>query len=179
MTLDKYKYRELLAKMESGNKNFPDGNYKATNSIGALGRYQFMPITLNALKRIYGLPDWKNASNFLNNPILQDQYFDALYTDSLNIINSNNLSAYNGKVVTGSKRFKNITTPINEYGMLAAIHLSGGGNLKRFFQDGHDPNDGLTSLTDYLVYFSKNLSGSLNNIVLLLAFIPAIVLYYA
>ena len=73
MTLDKYKYRELLAKMESGNKNFPDGNYKATNSIGALGRYQFMPTTLNALKRIYSLPDWKNAGNFLNNPALQDQ----------------------------------------------------------------------------------------------------------
>ena len=63
--------------------------------------------------------------------------------------------------------------------MLAAIHLSGGGNLKKFFQTGYDPNDGLTSLTDYLVYFSKNLSGSLNNIVLLLAFIPAIVLYYS
>lgn len=178
MYLSREKYKTLLGQMESGNENFPDGNYNATNAIGALGKYQFMPTTLNALKRIYNLPDWKNDNYFLSHPELQEVYINALFEDSVNFIRSNNLSAYSGKVVTGRKRFKNITTPINEYGMLAAIHLSGFGNLKRFFTNGHDPDDGLTSLSDYLVYFSSKLSSIANPAIILLAFIPAIVLYY-
>ena len=178
MYLSKEKYKKLLGQMESGSKNFPDGNYTATNGIGALGKYQFMPTTLNALKYLYSLPDWRNDNYFLSNPELQEVYLNALFDDSLNFIKNNNLNAYSGKVVTGRKRFKNITTPINEYGMLAAIHLSGTGNLKRFFLDGHDPDDGLTSLSDYLVYFSSKLSSLTNPAMILLAFIPALVLYY-
>ena len=164
--------------MESGNENFPDGNYNATNAIGALGMYQFMPTTLNSLKRIYNLPAWNNDNYFLSHPELQEVYMNALFEDSVNFIRSNNLSAYSGKVVTGSKRFKSITTPINEYGMLAAIHLSGSSDLKRFLLTGYDDNDKYTSLTDYLVYFSSKLSSIVNPAIILLAFIPALVLYY-
>ena len=170
--INKEKYKSLLAQMESGN------NYKKTNLIGALGKYQFMPATLNGLKSNYNLPAWNNANYFLNNPALQELYIDTLINDSISFIETNNLNQYSGFTISGSKRFKTITTPINIYGMLAAIHLSGSGNLKRFFRDGYNPDDGLTSLKDYLAYFSKNLSSGLNNFSLLLAFIPAIILYY-
>lgn len=170
--INKAKYKSLLAQMESGN------NYKKTNLIGALGKYQFMPATLNNLKSVYNLPNWYNANYFLIHPELQEIYIDALINDSINFIEANNFNKYFGLTISGSKRFKTITAPLNIYGMLAAIHLSGSGNLKRFFDSGYDPNDGLTSLKDYLAYFSKNLSDGLNNFSLLLAFIPAIILYY-
>lgn len=169
----KKEYQNLLGFMESSN------NYKSINGIGALGRYQFMPTTLNSLKRKYNLPDWKNSATFLNNPALQDQYFDALYTDSMNFIKNNNLIQYIGSKRTGKKRYKNITVNINEYGMLAAIHLSGGGNLIKYFKTGADPDDGFTSLSDYLVYFSYKLANLINPALILLALIPAIVLYYS
>lgn len=171
MTPNKEKYKILLAKMESDNDYYI--------SFPALGKYQFTTDTLNDLKNLYNLPDWKNASNFVSKPQLQETYFDALYYDSLNFINSNNLEKYTGLVKTGSKRFKTITTPINIYGMLAAIHLSGANNLKKYFETGRDPNDGFTSLSDYLVYFSKYLQNATNTLPLILAFIPAILLYYS
>ena len=42
------KYAALLGQMESGDPNVPGSyNYNIKNSIGALGKYQFMPTTLN------------------------------------------------------------------------------------------------------------------------------------
>jgi hypothetical protein len=171
MIPDKEKYKSLLALMESDNNYFI--------SSPALGKYQFTTGNLNSLKNLYSLPDWKNAATFVNSPQLQEIYFNALYIDSLNFIKQNNLEKYTGLVKTGSKRFKTITAPINIYGLLAAIHLSGGNNVKNYFVTGYDPNDGFTSLSDYLVYFSEKLQSALNPLMLLLAFIPAIVLYYS
>jgi hypothetical protein len=169
---DKPKYIELLGYMESKN------NYSIQNSIGALGRYQFMPNTLNSLQRLYNLPAWNNANYFLSSPGLQDKYINALIDDSLAAIKRNDLEKYLGRQVTGSKRFKTITAPLNLYGMLAAIHLSGVNNLKQFLLIGVNPDDGFTSLSDYAALFSSKLTGLSNNIPLLLAFIPAMVLYY-
>lgn len=165
-------YKDLLGLMESQN------NYKATNLIGALGKYQFIKPTLNGLKNIYGLPDWKSASYFLNNPELQEQYETALIADTLGFIERNNLKSYLNQVVTGSIRFKNITTPLNIYGMLAASHLAGTTALKNYLEKNINPNDGNTSLSDYAAYFSSKLQNSLNLFPFMLAFIPAVVLYY-
>jgi hypothetical protein len=146
------KYKQELAKTESGN------NYRATNSAGALGKYQFMPTTLTTLQYRYNLPPWLNVENFLSNGNLQEKYIDALILDSVKFINRNGLSKHYGKIVTGSMNpaMKNISAPITKYGLLGAIHLSGGGNVLNFFSTGYNPNDGHTSLSDYMAYFSKN-----------------------
>lgn len=167
-------YIKLLGQMES------DDNYSIENNIGALGRYQFMPATLNNLELIYSLPSWKNKTYFLSNPSLQDLYIKYLILDTKNFISRNGLEKYYGTPVSGSfnKRFKNITAPLNIYGMLAASHLSGPTALKNFLLFGTNPDDGSTSLSDYAAYFSNKLNASLNYLPLLLAFIPAIILYY-
>lgn len=169
---EKNKYKELLGRMESND------NYKAYNPMsGALGKYQFMPTTLNSLKNNYFLPDWIDKNSFLNNPLLQERYEDVLIEDTLNFININ-LTQYLGLPVTGSKRFKNTLSNVTIYGMLAAAHLSGTGNLQNYFLLGSDPNDGQTSLTDYLAFFSSKIS-TLNLVdPILLAFMLGIVLYY-
>lgn len=171
--IDKKKYSELLAMMESNN------NYTATNSIGALGKYQFTPSTLNDLRDRFLLTNWNNANYFLSNPVLQELYFDAHYKNSLKQISINGFDKHIGEMVRGSMRFKNIEAPLNEYGLLAGIHLSGAGNVREHFQNGHDPNDGNTSLTDYMAYFSSKLQNIISPLYIILAFIPAIVLYYS
>jgi hypothetical protein len=172
INFDQNKYKRLLGEMESNN------NYKSVNPIGALGKYQFLKPTLNGLKNIYSLPDWKSASYFLNNPEIQELYETTLIADSLGFIERNNLKLYIGKQVAGTIRFKNIKTPLNLYGMLAAIHLAGTNALKDFLINGTNPDDGNTSLSDYAAYFSSKLQDSLNLFPLVLALIPAIVLYY-
>ena len=62
--------------------------------------------------------------------------------------------------------------------MLAAAHLSGVGNLKRFLLEGHNPDDGKTSLSDYASYFSSKLTDNEFFFNIALALIPAIALYY-
>lgn len=170
--IDKEKYKALLGQMESGN------DYFIINSVGAIGKYQFLTSTLNSLKQTYNLPAWIGPSYFASRPYLQEKYIDALIDDTLNFINRNNLNQYVGKQVSGTMRFKTITAKLNLYGMLAGAHLAGANNLKRFLIEGYNPNDGLTSLSDYAALFSSSLSNFSNFSPLLLAFIPAIVLYY-
>jgi len=172
MNFDLKKYSDLLGEMESKN------NYKIINGIGALGKYQFMPTTLNSLEYHYNLPAWKNAAYFTSNPELQETYLKALVNDSLQSIQRNGLDSYYGLNVHGRLRFPNLQAPVNVYGLLAAIHLSGAGNVKKYFKDGYDPDDGFTSLSDYLTYFSSKIGSSFINSVLPLAIISFIVLYY-
>lgn len=172
MNFDFKKYQDLLGLMES------DNNYNVINSSGYIGRYQFGVTTLNNLKRLYSLPGWKDQNYFRSNPDLQDKYLAALVHDSLNQISSTELKNYIGVVKSGRKRFPTLKAPVNVYGLLAAIHLSGAGNVRKYFKDGYDPDDGLTSLSDYLVYFSSKLNGSFNQSIFLLAIMSYIVLYY-
>lgn len=171
MNFDLKKYSDLLGLMESTN------NYKIINAVGALGKYQFMPTTLNSLQNLYNLPAWKNAGFFTSNPELQEKYLAALVNDSIKQIQSNGLDKYYGVITKGRLRFSNIQAPVNIYGLLASIHLSGAGNVKKYFINGHDPDDGFTSLSDYLTFFSYKLQNASNSNLLILAFISAIVLY--
>lgn len=157
-------YKKVLGLMESG------GNYKQVNELGALGKYQFMPNTLNSLKNLFSLEDWQNKDYFLNHPDLQETYEDYLITDSINYINNAGLTSHLGKSVTGSKRFLEITTNLNIYGLLAGIHLAGTTAVSRYFVDGYNPNDGLTSLTDYMAYFSDSLKNESNNKIMFAGF---------
>jgi len=143
-------YSELIGLMES------DNNYMAKNQSGALGKYQIIPATLNFLQNEYDLEKWLNENNFLTSPSLQDIYFEYLVNDTLK--RTIDLHQYLGAYVCGSLRFQDICSNVNIYGILAGAHLGGIGGVKNFLKGIKDPNDGHTSVSDYVAYFSKNLS---------------------
>lgn len=166
------KYIDVLGYMESHN------NYSIENSLGYLGRYQFGVNTLNNLKSLYGLPDWKNKYYFLSHPDLQDQYELAYIKNTYATLKAKNFDRFIGKIITGSMRFTSITAPLNIYGIMAMLHLGSPNAVKNYLENNIDSNDGQTSLSDYGAYFSSVLNDTANYLPLLLAFIPAIVLYY-
>ncbi len=146
-------FKKLLGKMESGN------NYQAVNYLsGALGKYPFIPSTLDGLQYIYDLPAWVDADNFLNNPALQEKYITAQITDIVIFVERSGLKKFVGLLVTGSKRFSGSSTSINIYGLVAGGHLAGTGNLKKFLENGINVDDGRTSISDYIYYFSKEIN---------------------
>ena len=111
-------FKEAIAFKESR------GNYKKINSLGYLGKYQFGTSTLNRI-RIYDTQD------FLNNPQLQEQAFFTLC--SLNkwiLIRDINRSV--GKTINGIE--------ITESGILAAAHLAGAGNVKKYLRSNGEKN---------------------------------------
>ena len=167
-------FKNLLGRMESNN------NYLAINSSsGALGKYQFLPSTLTSLQFNSNLPPWLSDYNFLNSPGLQEIYFKAHINDLTNFINNNDLNRFTGSLVRGSKRFLGIRAPLNIYGMLAGAHLAGPGTLRNYLNTGSNPDDGYTSLTDYMAYFSKNTADVGYLIpVLGLAFLSLVLVYY-
>ena len=175
--MNETQYKQLLGLMESSN------NYKAENPAGALGKYQFIPSTLNYLQGKYNLPAW-DRETFLNSPGMQEQYETYYIKDCQQTIKQAGLNKYFGRSVTGSMRFPNITANLSEAGMLAGMHLAGQGSIQRFFSTGYNPNDGYTSLTDYMAYFSNKLPGGISIDPGLLAMVAAaavvgvFILYY-
>ena len=118
------------------------GNYKAVNQFGYLGKYQFGRSTLNAL----GYTDVSNRV-FLANPQIQEEAMYDLLTHNRKILRRQ-IEKYNGKVVNGIL--------ITESGILAAAHLAGPGNVKKFFRKGYEFRDGNgTKMTSYLKKFSN------------------------
>jgi len=117
------------------------GNYKAVNQFGYLGKYQFGRKTLDAL----GYTDISNRV-FLANPQIQEEAMYDLLTHNRKILRRQ-IEKYNGQVVNGIL--------ITESGILAAAHLAGPGNVKKFFRKGYEFRDGNgTKMTSYIVKFS-------------------------
>ena len=118
------------------------GNYKAVNQFGYLGKYQFGRKTLNAL----GYEDVSNRV-FLANPQIQEEAMYDLLIHNKKILRRQ-IEKYNGKVVNGIL--------ITESGILAAAHLAGPGNVKKFFRKGYEFRDGNgTKMTSYMKKFSN------------------------
>ncbi|MEM0519550.1 MULTISPECIES: hypothetical protein [Aequorivita] len=92
------------------------GNYRAVNRLGYLGKYQFGRSTLHWV----GIT---NTSLFLNSPLLQEKAFKALISKNKWVLRDY-IDEYNGKIINGVK--------ISESGLLAAAHLGGAGNVKKF-----------------------------------------------
>ena len=118
------------------------GNYKAVNKFGYLGKYQFGRKTLDAL-------GYKNISNrtFLSDPALQEQVMEDLLVHNKKILRRY-IKKYEGKVVHG--------VYITESGILAAAHLAGAGNVRKFFRKGYEFRDGNgTKMTSYMRKFSN------------------------
>ncbi|MCC7332642.1 MAG: hypothetical protein IT232_08550 [Flavobacteriales bacterium] len=153
-SFDYEKYADLVKLAESNN------NYKAQNSIGALGAYQFMETTLNSLKELFDLPEWKPKENFLNNPDLQDLYHEKLVESNIQALKNSGADDWLGIVVSGSKnpKYKDYVAQTNYSGLLAGSHLAGVGSVKRFFTQGINKDDGYTSVSDYIAFFSNKLS---------------------
>lgn len=127
-------FREALAFKESR------GDYFSTNTLGYLGKYQFGIGTLQ-LMGVY------NATKFLANPELQERVFESNLARNKWILRKD-IPRFVGRRINGVE--------ITESGILAAAHLSGPGNVKKFLRSNgaHDVSDAFgTSITHYLKKF--------------------------
>ncbi len=117
------------------------GNYYTINDFGYLGKYQFSASTLSMM----GI---KNADNFLYDTRQQEEAFLA-YTSLNKWVLRKDIKRYSGKTIGGVK--------VTESGILAAAHLAGAGNVKKFLrsagEDGFQDANG-TSIRYYLKKFS-------------------------
>lgn len=105
-------FREALAFKES------QGKYNAVNTLGYLGKYQFGRGTLERFN-IY------NTQKFLENPELQEDAFIALCSVNKWILRKD-IKRKVGKKINGIE--------ITESGILAAAHLAGAGNVKKYLR---------------------------------------------
>tara|TARA_R110001592_G_scaffold32598_1_gene114077 strand:+ start:4651 stop:5193 length:543 start_codon:yes stop_codon:yes gene_type:complete len=117
-------------------------NYHAVNQFGYLGKYQFGRKTLDAL----GYRDVTNRE-FLENHSIQEEAMYALLTHNRKVLRRQ-ISKYVGQTVGG--------VYITESGLLAAAHLAGPGNVRKFLRKGYEFKDGNgTKMTSYMIRFSN------------------------
>lgn len=115
-------------------------NYKIVNKWGYMGKYQFGKQTLKAI----GINTTKQE--FLNNPELQEEAMRLLLIDNKKRL-QRYIDKYQGQSLHG--------VYITESGVLAAAHLAGVGNVKKFFRKGYEFKDGKgTKMTSYMKKFS-------------------------
>ena len=115
-------------------------NYTIVNKWGYMGKYQFGKETLRAI----GISVSKEE--FLSNPNLQEQAMYLLLKHNHKNLNKV-ITKYNNTTVHG--------VYVTESGILAAAHLAGAGNVRKWFRKGEDFKDGKgTKLTSYLKRFS-------------------------
>lgn len=128
-------FKEALAFKESR------GDYHIVNNYGYMGKYQFSSTTLNMM-------GFKNIENFLYDTRQQEAAFVA-YTSFNKWVLRKYIEIYTGRVVGGVK--------VTESGILAAAHLAGPGNVKKFLSSsgdtGFEDANG-TSIRYYLKKFS-------------------------
>ncbi|WP_317196478.1 lysozyme family protein [Robertkochia flava] len=105
-------FKEALAHSESR------GNYFVVNSLGYMGKYQFGASAMKAV----GVT---SKEEFLNNPEIQEKAFEAILQRNKWILRDY-IEQYSGKTVGGVK--------VTESGILAAAHLAGARNVKRFLR---------------------------------------------
>ncbi|GAB2776073.1 peptidoglycan-binding protein LysM [Salinimicrobium soli] len=127
-------FKEALGFKESG------GDYSVVNEFGYLGKYQFGKGTL----KMIGIRD---VNTFLNTPDLQEAAFYANASRNKWILRRD-IDRFQDKVINGIK--------ITESGILAAAHLAGAGNVKKFLRSGgaNSFSDGFgTSIKHYFKKF--------------------------
>ena len=114
--------------------------YNITNRFGYMGKYQFGRSTLKGLG--YNV----TRKEFLNSPVLQEQAMLDLLSHNKKILQKY-IDYWEGRKIYGKV--------ITESGILAAAHLAGPGNVKKFLRKGENFKDGNgTKLTTYLTHFS-------------------------
>ena len=135
-TRDFVGFKEFLGFYESGS------DYKKINSLGYLGQYQFGRSTLKVLRI-------KKIDNFINIPELQEKAF------LMNVMRNKWILRREIERFSG-KKINNIL--ITESGIIAAAHLSGPGNVKKFLRNNCNNNLDFkdingTKISDYIKIF--------------------------
>ncbi|SNZ00650.1 hypothetical protein [Flagellimonas pacifica] len=129
-------FKEALAFKES------QGRYDVVNTLGYLGKYQFGLSTLN-LMGVY------NAKDFLNDPILQERTFETNIARNKWILRRD-IKRFNGKRIRG--------VVITESGILAAAHLAGAGNVKKYLRS-YGKNDVADAYGSSISYYMRKFAG--------------------
>ena len=126
-------FKEALGFKESG------GDYKVINEFGYMGKYQFGRGTL----RLLGIRD---TNLFLNNPDIQEAAFYANAARNKWILRKD-ITRFQDQMINGVK--------ITESGILAAAHLAGAGNVKKYLRSSgaNSFSDGFGTTIGY--YFKK------------------------
>lgn len=129
-------FKEFLGFFESGS------DYKKINRLGYLGKYQFGRSTLKVLRV-------KKINEFIDIPELQEKAF------LMNVMRNKWILRREIKRFNG-KKLKNIL--ITESGIIAAAHLSGPGNVKKYLRNYGDDKFDLgdingTKISDYIKTF--------------------------
>ncbi|MGI9531287.1 peptidoglycan-binding protein LysM [Lutimonas sp.] len=126
-------FKEALAFKESR------GNYRKVNSLGYLGKYQFGETTLNRI-RVY------DTRSFLNDSKQQEEAFYALCSLNKWIL-KRDIKRSVGKKINGIE--------ITESGILAAAHLAGAGNVKKYLRSNGQHNAYDAYGSDVELYMKK------------------------
>lgn len=129
-------FKEAIAFKES------QGKYSAVNTLGYMGKYQFGANTLKLL----GVYD---TNEFLNDPILQENIFE------LNVSRNKWILRRDIKRFVG-KRINGVT--ISESGIVAAAHLAGAGNVKKYLRS-YGKTDFSDAYGSTVAYYMKKFRG--------------------
>jgi hypothetical protein len=126
-------FLDAIGFRESGNR------YNIVNKYGYMGKYQFGRSTLR------GLGFKVTQDEFLNSPYIQEKAMQSLLEHNYKKLKKQ-IKKYCGKTING--------VYVTESGILAAAHLAGQGNVKRFFKKGNEFEDGFgTKMTTYMAQF--------------------------
>ena len=132
---DHYGFLYAIGHAESSNR------YDVVNKFGYMGKYQFGKATLKGL-------GYKNLNRktFLKDSVLQEQVMEELLVHNSKVLRRQ-IKKYEGKIVNG--------VYVTKSGILAAAHLAGPSNVKKWLRNGTRFEDGLgTRLRTYIKKFS-------------------------
>jgi len=126
-------FLEAIGHRESSN------NYSVVNEFGYMGKYQFGKATLKGL----GIDVTKEE--FINDHRLQERAMHMLLSHNRKKL-KRYIKKYEGQIIHGIL--------ITESGVLAAAHLAGQGNVRKFLKNGFVFEDGNgTKMTSYMKQF--------------------------
>jgi len=94
------------------------GRYYVVNTFGYMGKYQFGRGTLKLIG-VY------NTSTFIKDPNIQEKAFEANLSRNKWVLRRD-IKRFEGKIIGGVR--------VTESGILAAAHLGGPGNVKKFLR---------------------------------------------
>lgn len=129
-------FKEALAFKES------QGRYHIVNTLGYLGKYQFGASTL----KLMGVHD---LEVFMGDPVLQERAFKANIARNKWILRRD-IKGFNGKRIGGVE--------ITESGILAAAHLAGAGNVKKYLRS-YGQNDVMDAYGSSISHYMKKFAG--------------------
>lgn len=118
------------------------GKYHVVNSLGYMGKYQFGKGTLQLIG-VY------NTWDFMSNPSIQEKAFEANLSRNKWVLRRD-IKRFVGKTIAGVK--------VTESGILAAAHLGGPGNVKKFLRS-YGSNTFSDAYGSTVRYYMKKFAG--------------------